>query len=396
MNGHHPIAIIGAGLGGLTLARVLHVHGIESTIFEMEADRNARVQGGMLDIHTYNGQRALRAADLWEPFLQLIHPGGEAMRILNRHATVLREELDEGDLDRPEVDRGQLRNLLIDALPTTTITWNKKVVEVRHVSEGVHEVDFTDGTTITTELLVGADGAWSKVRPLLTDARRTYTGVSFVEADLFDADLKHPAEAAVVGGGMLFALDGNTGILGHRESDGGLHIYLGVRVPEDWIDTINFTDTPTAKAAILDLLAGWDPALRGLIEHADTPLTPRRINALPAGVSWPRTPGVTVLGDAAHVMSPFVGEGANLAMFDGSELAAAIAAHAGSVEAALTSYEANLFPRSEEAAGESAQNLDIIFAENSPQRLLEMFAGFDASQSDEEEAAPATGAPIRT
>jgi 2-polyprenyl-6-methoxyphenol hydroxylase-like FAD-dependent oxidoreductase len=390
MHGHHPIAIIGAGLGGLTLARVLHVHGIESTIFELEADRNARVQGGMLDIHTYNGQRALRAADLWEPFLQLIHPGGEAMRILDRRATVLREELDEGDLDRPEVDRGQLRNLLIDSLPTTTIQWDKKVVEVSHVSGGVHEVEFTDGTTITTDLLVGADGAWSKVRPLLTEAWPTYTGISFVEADLIEADQTHPAEAAVVGGGMLFALDGNTGILGHRESDGSLHIYLGVRVPEDWSDTIDFTDTPTAKAAILDLLAGWDPALQGLIEHADTPLTPRRINALPVGVSWPRTPGVTLLGDAAHVMSPFAGEGANLAMFDGSELAAAITAHADDVEAALTAYEAHLFPRSKEAAGESAENLDIIFAEDSPQGLLEMFAGFDNSQSTEGDAAPVT------
>lgn len=390
MNTHRPIVIVGAGLGGLTLARVLHVHGISSTIVELEADRNARVQGGMLDIHTYNGQRALRAAGLWEPFTQLIHPGGEATRILDRHATVLREDLDDGNLDRPEVDRGQLRDMLIDSLPTDTIHWNKKVVEVRHARGGGHEVVFADRTSITTDLLVGADGAWSRVRPLLTGAWPTYTGVSFIEADLFDADRTHPAEAKVLGDGMLFALDGNTGILGHRESDGSLHVYLGVRVPEVWIDTIDISDPLVATAAILDLLSGWDPALRGLIEHADTPLTPRRINALPVGISWPRLPGVTLLGDAAHVMSPFAGEGANLAMFDGSELARSIAARPDNIEAALASYEADLFSRSAEAAGESAQNLDIIFAEDSPRGLLEMFAGFDNPQRDVRVTAPVT------
>jgi len=380
---HHPIAIIGAGLGGLVAARVLHTRGIESTVFDLEADRHARVQGGMLDIHEYNGQQALRAADLWEPFTALIHPGGEAMRILSHTGAVLREESDTGDLGRPEVDRGQLRDVLIDSLPDGTIQWGRKVTDIRPVDGAVgrHEVTFDDGRTVTTDLLIGADGAWSRVRPLLSRARPTYTGVSFVEGDLFDADAAHPAEAAAMGAGMLFAFRGETGILGHRETDGSLHFYLGYRAPEDWVDTIDFSDTTAAKRAVLDLLPGWDDALRGLVANADTPLTPRRINALPVGHRWDRVPGVTLLGDAAHVMSPFAGEGANLALHDGALLALALAGHRGDPEAALSAYEAEMFPRTSEAAEESARSLEMLFRTDSPRGLLDMFAGFDAQEA---------------
>jgi 2-polyprenyl-6-methoxyphenol hydroxylase-like FAD-dependent oxidoreductase len=383
MTTHYPIAIIGGGLGGLTTARVLHARGIDAALFELEPSRHARVQGGMLDIHADNGQRAIRAAGLWEPFTALIHPGGEAMRILDHTGAVLRDEADDGELDRPEVDRGQLRDLLIDSLPGGTIHWGHRAVAVRAVAgqPGRHEVEFAAGETITTDLLIGADGAWSKVRPLVSGAWPAYVGVSFIEVDLFDADREHPAQAAAMGRGMMFALRGETGMLGHRETDGSLHVYLGFRVPQDWIDTIDFTDTAAAKQVILGLLDGWDDALRGMIADADTPLTPRRINALPAGHSWPRVPGVTLLGDAAHVMSPFAGEGANLAMYDGSLLARAIAGSPGDTEAALAAYEADLFPRAEQAARESAESLEIIFRADSPRGLVEMFAGFDAEKA---------------
>ncbi|WP_269857429.1 FAD-dependent oxidoreductase [Streptomyces sp. RPT161] len=369
---HHPIAIVGAGLGGLTLARVLHVNGIEAVVYDLDASPTARTQGGMLDIHEDSGQIALRAAGLYEQFRALIHPGGEAVRVLDRHATVHMAQDEEHG--RPEVDRGQLRDLLLGALPDGTVRWGAKVTGARPLGAGRHEVTLADGATFTTGLLVGADGAWSRIRPLVSDATPAYTGVTMVEVDLLDADARHPQSAAVVGGGMLFALGTGRGFLGHREADGSLHIYAVIKVAEDWASGVDFTDTAAAKAAVLEHFADWHDSLRALVVDADGSLVPRPIHALPVGHRWNRVPGVTLLGDAAHVMSPFAGEGANLAMLDGAELGRALAAHPADVEAALAVYESALFPRAEVSAKASADNLVTCFRDDAPQGLLDQFA----------------------
>jgi 2-polyprenyl-6-methoxyphenol hydroxylase-like FAD-dependent oxidoreductase len=372
------IAIVGAGLGGLVLARVLRVHGIAATVYEADASAGARTQGGMLDIHEGDGQLALKAAGLFDEFRQIIHEGGEASRVLDQHGVVLRDEPDQGGRGRPEVHRAALRRILLDSLPDGTVQWGHKVAAIRHVGEGRHELTFADGSTAIAGLVVGADGAWSKVRPLLTDVKPEYLGTTFIETYLRDADARHPASAKAVGGGALFAVAPGKGILAHRETDGVLHTYVGLTKPQEWIAGVDFTDPEAAKARIAAEFDGWAPELTALITDSESDPVARVLHALPAGHRWERVPGMTLVGDAAHLMPP-AGEGANLAMLDGAELGEAIAAHRDDLEAALAEYEQSMFARSANAAIESAKTLAMLFDDNSPQGLVDFFTGVGAA-----------------
>jgi len=368
------IAIVGAGLSGLVLARVLQNHGIAATVYERDADANVRGQGGSLDMHEESGQRALRETGLYEDFRRLTHPQGEHMRVLDKTGEVHVDTGPEGgEGGRPEIDRSVLRDLLVTSLDPGRIVWGAKVTTTKPLGDGRHELIFVDGTSTTADLLVGADGTWSRVRPLLSTATPEYSGITYLALHVSDARERHPDLAALVGPGIFFALSDNKGIIGH----GGDHLDLGVslRVPEDWAATrgVDWSDTQAARDAMLKELADWDTGLTDLIRRCDNEIVPRLIYALPTGHSWPRTPGVTLVGDAAHVMSPFAGEGANLAMLDATELALALVEHGDDIEKALTQYENAMFPRAAATAEMSLQGLNMCFSTESPREMVEFF-----------------------
>ncbi|OZF37342.1 NAD(P)/FAD-dependent oxidoreductase [Rhodococcus sp. 14-2483-1-2] len=368
------ITIIGAGLGGLVLARVLHVHGIAATVYEADATADARTQGGQLDIHEHDGQIALAAAGLTAQFRAIIHEGGEATRVLNPNGEALFDEPDDGTGGRPEVLRGDLRRILLDSLPADTVQWGHKLTSVRPLGNGQHEIEFENGSTTVSDLLVGADGAWSRVRSLLSAATPEYVGTVFIETYLHDVDARHPATARAVGGGALFALSPGKGLTVHREVGGILHTYVQLNRSADWIDAIDFTDAASAKATVAAEFDGWAPELTALITDGETALVPRRIFTLPNDHRWEHTPGVTLLGDAAHLMPPS-GDGANLAMFDGAELGRAIAANRNNFDAALPDFEEAMFARSAAVAIEAHETLDLCLGEQSPYGLIDLISG---------------------
>ncbi len=367
-----PVTIVGAGLGGLVLARVLHLHGIPATIYEAEPSADSRTQGGQLDIHAHDGQAALAAAGLIDAFRAIIHEGAEATRVLDRHGRVLFEEPDNGVGGRPEVLRGDLRRILLASLPSEMIRWGQKLSDVAALGDGRHALTFADGSSVTSHLLVGADGAWSKVRPLLSKAKPEYVGTSFVETYLYDADARHAAAAEAVGGGALLALAPGQGILAHREAGNVLHGYIALIRPAAWFAGINFRDAAAATAKIAAEFEGLAPALTVLVTDGEAAPVLRMLHTLPTGHRWDRVPGVTLLGDAAHLAPP-AGEGANLAMLDGAELAMAIVAHPDDIEAALAAYEAAMFPRSQSAAAKAHQTLALCFGNHAPFSLIDFF-----------------------
>jgi len=278
---------------------------------------------------------------LIEKFRGLVLPGRESYRVLDRAETVLLDLTDDGTGERPEVSRGELRQMLLDSLPDGIVQWGRKVSGVQALGEGRHELRFTDGSTVLTSLLIGADGAWSRIRPLLSDATPEYVGVTSVEYFLFDGDTRHRATAEAVGAGSLFALAPGKGFLAYRERGGTPHTYVQLKVPQDWLADTDVADGASVSARVVAEFGGWAPGLTALITDSDTALVMRPLYALPVGHRWARVP---LIGDAAHLAPPN-GEGANTAMPDGAELGQAIAAHPDDVEVALAEYEQAMFPR---------------------------------------------------
>ncbi|WP_069883678.1 FAD-dependent oxidoreductase [Streptomyces luteocolor] len=364
------IAIVGAGLGGLALARVLHVNGMDCVVYERESSRDARGQGGMLDIHS--GQRALREAGLIDQFHAIARGEGQDMRLLEPDGTLLLQEdtPDDAPLARPEVDRADLRDLLLDSLPEGAVRWGSVFTSA---DDGL--LHFADGSSATYDLLVGADGAQSRVRALLTDARPAHIGQNVVEIGIPDIDRTHPELAAMVGRGNYWVLGNGLSLAAQRNGDGRVRIGLSFyNTAEDFFATsgIPFDDPAAARARLIELLPGWDTRFTALIAACDDMVVPRPISTLPAGLTWPSRPDVTLLGDAAHLMPP-VGEGANMALLDGAVLGLALAARPDDFPAAVEEYEREMFERTGAAARMSADIQELLMSPDAAKKMLAFF-----------------------
>ena len=359
------IAIAGGGLGGLTLARILHRHGVETVVYEREASRTARSPGGSLDLHPESGQRALAEAGLAGRFRSEARPEGEEHRILDPAGrTLVHHTPQPGSFSgRPEIDRRALRDLLLDSLPRDTVAWQHRLLAATPRPDGGFALTFDGGHRTDCDILIGADGARSVVRSLLTAAPLSYVA-TLVELSIGDADRRHPDLAELVGPGNLWCIGANQILAAQRLGDGSIRVGISLRDEDRDIDSYRST------RALLDLFDGWNSSLTALIQAGDSAPTPRRIEAMPTGTRWAHRPGVTLIGDAAHLMPP-VGEGANQAMLDAAELAGELVTNPDS---AIREYEEAMFARIHPIAEMSARVQAMMLSPTAADDIVRFFA----------------------
>jgi 2-polyprenyl-6-methoxyphenol hydroxylase-like FAD-dependent oxidoreductase len=366
MTSKPQIAIIGGGPGGLMLARLLLLRGLEPVVFERDRNAGDRPQGGSLDLHGDTGQRAMRLAGLEKEFRAAARPEDQGDRLYDQNGTLLFDRDGSGD-NRPEIDRTALRNILLASLPPGMVRWDRRVDAITPRADGGYEV-LSGGAVEHFDVVVGADGAWSRVRPLLTDAKPRYEAVTLVELG-FDAK-RHADVDALVGGGKMFAVGDNRVLIAQRNGHGHIRGYAGVRLVEnaarEWM-----TEAPDHVRAILfQVFAGWAPVLTGLIERGDF-VAVRPLYALPIGHRWESRAGITLLGDAAHLMSPFSGEGVNLALADAADLADAIIS--GEDWHAVAACEAAIMERARPAAEGAAEGLNSSISSDGVAAVLDHY-----------------------
>ncbi|KAM5541336.1 hypothetical protein V8D89_004890 [Ganoderma adspersum] len=375
------IAIIGGGPGGLTLLLTLRKRGIPAILYEREADFNTRRHlGGCLDLGYESGQRALRENGLQKEWEANSRPEGDSNRFCDSQKILVSfggDSPDPRDL-RPEIDRTALRQIMLDAIPADAIKWGHALTSIHALGGGEHELTFANGHTTVTDLLVGADGAHSKVRPLLSPAQPIYHGVNGAEISLAPETVQSPELKETVenvGTGSMWAVDQQRMLGAQVNGNGRIRTYAWFRASEDWKLP---EDPAAAREALLAMYEGWQPWMRNLIKHCDPKaMYQRRLYHLALDHHWDHVDGVTILGDAAHLMSPFAGAGANLAMLDGLELGLVLdeAVRKGKSkeerEAAIKVWEEERMSEGRRVMAIAAHNVDVAFSNASTQEIMQ-------------------------
>ncbi|KAK5709934.1 hypothetical protein LTR17_019322 [Elasticomyces elasticus] len=382
-----PIAILGAGPSGLLLARILTLHSIPYTVFERDGSPETLSRwGGTLDIHHDSGQIALAEAGLLDDFRRVARYEAQGTKIVDRHANVV---LDIGDSDgekRPEIDRGDLRDLLLRSVPSERIRWGSKVAKVERGDNGTMAVHLADSDKVLSgfKLIVGADGAWSKARNLINPARPVYAGNTFVTACVSKSNRYHATLVSLCGPGMYLAADSGHQIIAQGLADGSYQINISVAVTEGWQHSSSggaglISDPPVLRAFLMQLYADWAPTITDLIRNSDDAFRLWPLYALPfESLSWESVPGISLIGDAAHLEIPD-GEGVNRALTDGVSLARSIVKHheGGDFDLAVREYEAEMLPRVRGEIKSNEVKIKLLWSSDAPKGFVDAVMGGD-------------------
>lgn len=368
---------MGGGPGGLTLARLLQLSGTDVKVYERDLDENARVQGSPLDMHDDSGLKAIIAAGLLDEFKRNFLPGADREKIMNEQAEVFFSDHDEKvkeDFDspvfRPEISRGALRKMLLDSLQPDTIVWNSHFISMEKKGEG-WLLNFKNRHSVYADIVIGSDGANSKIRPYITNAKPFYSGITMLEGNVFSAENHAPNMSALLNGGKIMAFGKGKNILMGQKGNDEIGFYASFRTTETWAadSGLNFADRAEILQWFDQEYSEWAGVWKELFQAATLPFIPRPIYCMPFDQTWEAVPNCTIIGDAAHVMPPFAGEGANMAMLDALELSTALTAVNGSI----ADYEMNMRVRAVAAAKESLTNGESMHSEHALNNMLEFF-----------------------
>ncbi|MEA3093723.1 MAG: hypothetical protein QOJ04_5065 [Caballeronia sp.] len=397
------VIIIGAGTGGLCLAHGLKQAGIDVAIYERDRSRTDGLQGYRVGINAH-GVASLAAClppDLFATFVATCARTPGHFNILTERLTeLLSITLDEESMGGKSVSRMTLRQVLLTGLEQH-IHFDKTFTRYEQHANGSVTAFFDDGTHATTGLLVGADGARSKVRrQLLPEARLDNTGIVSIAAKVPMSEASRALlppkvldgitliNAPKGFGAIVHVMEFPWGVNGPKEGIGGSDAALLAHWPGLLFDNTRdylmwgvwgalrnlpanpkSLGQPALLALATEITDGWHPNLRALIRASD-PATAFAVDvrtSVPVD-AWPTT-NVTVLGDAVHLMTPGRGVGANTALRDAALLATRLgAAQRGEMSGhdAVAGYEAQMREYGFHAVAESRRQFDASGAIHRP------------------------------
>ncbi|CAL1517028.1 NAD(P)/FAD-dependent oxidoreductase [Chitinophaga sp. MM2321] len=373
------IAIVGGGMAGLTLARLLQMQNADVKVYERDVNRDVRVQGSTLDLHEGSGLEAMKRAGLIDEFYAHYRPIASKMRIVDKSLQIKFDEHNSGKAfseHRPEIDRAPLRNILLNSLKPDTVVWDSHFVSMEKQNNGWH-LHFKNGTSAYADLVIAADGAKSRVRPYLSTESPVYSGITLIEGNIYHAENNAAKLFEFTKGGKVMAF-GNEQFIGYgTKGDGSIMFVASFKGPENSLEQsgIDFKNKEQVFAWFKVAYAGWSDEWHEFFTNDDVHFIPRPQYYFPLNQTWETQENLTMIGDAAHCMPPFAGEGANVAMQDAFELAECLTNNKfRDIKTAISHFEKQMIIRGAAATQETLENSEIMHSKTALEQMLIFFS----------------------